>query len=222
MRHILRLLAVILALPFLYLAASVVLPLIPGPGPDYSGPPTRTIGLLQGPIHTDLLLPLTPDTRARFAFAEGAGVPISHPQAQWLILGWGSAAFYTTAGTFADITPMAVLTAALGDAAVIRLDVTGPLARLPNLRFLRLSERQYQALLTETAAAFASHTRLNHPGLTGHDAFFPAQGRFHAFNTCNVWLGQIFRAAGIPFALWTPTNWSVTLSLNWHLAGQSA
>lgn len=222
MRHILRLLAVILALPFLYLAASVVLPLIPGPGPDYSGPPTRTIGLLQGPIHTDLLLPLTPDTRARFAFAEAAGVPITHPDAQWLVLGWGSAAFYTTAGTYADITALAVLTAAAGDNAVIRLGAMGELYPWPNLRFLRLSERQYQALLAEVTAAFASHTPLNHPGFTGDDAFFPAHGHFHALNTCNVWLGQTFRAAGIPFGLWTPANWSVTLSLNWHLADQSA
>ena len=75
MRRTLRLLTLLLAIPLLYLAASLALPLIPGPGPDHSGPPTRIIGLIQGPIHTDILFPLTPDTRARFAFAEAAGVP---------------------------------------------------------------------------------------------------------------------------------------------------
>lgn len=220
MRHAFRLLVLSLALPLLYLAASVILPLIPGPGPDYSGPPAHTIGLLQGPIHTDILFPLTPEVRTRFAFAEGAGVPVNHPQAEWLLLGWGSAGFYTTAGTYADITTSAVLTAATGDDAVIRLDVFGPLNPLPNLRFLELSERQYQTLLTQTTAAFASQTPLDHPGFTGTDAFFPAQGHFSGFRTCNVWLGETFRASGIPFGLWTPTNWSVTLSLDWHLSGQ--
>ena len=112
MRHALRLIALTLALPVFYLAASILLPLIPGPGPNLSGLPTHRIGLIQGPIHTDILFPLTPDTRARFGFAEPAGVPLNHPEAEWLVFGWGSAAFYTTAGTYADITASAVLTAA--------------------------------------------------------------------------------------------------------------
>ena len=214
MRRALRLIALTLALPVFYLLASVLLPLIPGPGSDLSGPATRQVGLLQGPIHTDILFPLTPETRARFAFAEAAGVPLNHPEAEWLVFGWGSAAFYTTAGTYADITASAVLTAATGDSAVIRLDALGPLPPLPNLRTLALSEAQFQALLDQTAAAFASQTRLDHPGFTGSDAFFPAHGHFHLFRTCNVWLGETLRASGIPFGLWTPANWSVTLSLD--------
>jgi uncharacterized protein (TIGR02117 family) len=209
------------ALPLLYFIASVALPLVPGPGPSHSGPLTRTIGLIQGPIHTDILIPLTPETRTRFAFAEAAGVPIMDPDARWLMLGWGSAAFYTSAGTYANITVSAVLTAGTGDDAVIRLDLTGPLSPMENLRFLRLSEAQFQALLSQTTAAFASETPLSHPGFTGSDAFFPAEGTFHALRTCNVWLGEVLRASGIPFGLWTPANWSVTLSLDWHLSSQS-
>lgn len=221
MRRALRLLVAVLALPMLYLVASVTLPHIPGPGPDLSGPPARQIGLLQGAIHTDILFPLTPETRARFGFAKAAGVPISHSDAEWLMLGWGSAGFYTTAGSYADISASALLTAATGDSSVLRLDVTGPLPPLPNLRFLSLSEAQYQALLAEVEATFASQIPLNHPGFTGSDAFFPAHGRFHALRTCNVWLGERLRAAGIPFGLWTPANWSIDLSVDWHLAGQS-
>lgn len=221
MRRALRLILLTLALPVLYLAASVILPLIRGPGPDLAGLPIYRIGLLQGPIHTDILFPLIPDVRARFAFAEQAGVPLNHPEAEWLVFGWGSAAFYTSAGTYADITASAVMTAASGDDAVVRLDVLGPLPPLENLRFLQLSEAQFQALLTESTAAIASQTKLNHPGFTGSDAFFPAQGHFHLFRTCNVWLGETLRASGIPFGLWTPANWSVTLSLTRHLSGQT-
>ncbi len=221
MRRALRFLALLLTLPLLYLAASVVLALIPGPGRDLGGPSAYTIGLLQGPIHTDILFPLTPEVRANFTFAEAAGVPVNNPEAQWLMLGWGSAAFYTTAGTYADITASTVIDAATGDNAVIRLDVTGPVVQMANLRFLHLSKAQFQALLTRSLAAFANETPLNHPGFTEYDAFFPATGRFHLFRTCNVWLGETFRASGIPFGLWTPANWSVTLSLDWHLAGQS-
>lgn len=221
LRAVIRILAATFGLAGVVLAATVLLPLIPGSGRDLSGPPARTIALIQGPIHTDILFPMTPDVRARFAFAEDAGVPVSHPGAKWLMLGWGSQAFYTTAGTYADITASAVFTAATGDDAVIRLDVTGPLGAAPNLRYLTLSEAQFQALLTQTAAAIVGTTALDHPGFTGSDAFFPATGRFHAFRTCNAWLGETLRASGIPFGLWTPANWSVTLSLDWHLSGQN-
>lgn len=221
MRRALRLLAALVTPPLLYLAASLLLPLFPGPGPDLSGPPARTIGLLQGPIHTDILIPLTPETRARFAFAEAAGVPVNHPDAQWLVFGWGSTAFYTTAGTYADITASAVLTAATGDSAVIRLDALGALPTMPNLRLLRLSGPQFRSLLARMTATFASETPSDRPGFTGSDAFFPAKGRFNLFRTCNVWLGETFRAAGIPFGLWTPANWSVSLALKWHLPDQA-
>lgn len=219
MRRILRLIGLTLAVPLLYLLASVVLPLVPGPGPDLSGPPAHTIGLLQGAIHTDILLPLTPETRARFAFAEAAGVPVGHPDAAWLLLGWGSSAFYTTTGTYADISASAVLTAATGDDAVIRLDVAGPLLPSESLRYLTLSDAQFQALLDQTTAAFASETPLDHPGFSEFDAFFPANGHFSALRTCNVWLGEVFRASGMAFGLWTPANWSVALSLDWHQGG---
>ena len=117
-------------------------------------------------------------------------------------------------------TASAVLTAATGDDAVIRLDAVSPLPEMDNLRFLDISDAQFQALLTQTTAALSSQTKLDHPGLTGSDAFFPARGRFHLFRTCNVWLGETLRASGIPFGLWTPANWSVTLSLN-RLHGQT-
>ncbi|MFM7442288.1 MAG: DUF2459 domain-containing protein, partial [Tabrizicola sp.] len=133
----------------------------------------------------------------------------------------GSAAFYTTAGTYADITAGAVFTAATGDTSVIRLDVTGHLTPAENLRFLNLSEAQFQALVANLLATFAAETAIDHQGFTQTDAFFPAKGRFHAFRTCNAWLGQTFRASGIPFGFWTPANWSINLALDWHLAKQS-
>jgi uncharacterized protein (TIGR02117 family) len=226
LRRALSTLAFIIALPLGYFAASLAGALIPGPGPDLQGPHAHTIGLIQGPIHTDILLPLTPDIRTRFAFAETAGVPLNDPRAAWLLVGWGAQGFYTTAGTYADITASAVLTAATGDASVLRLEALGPLPDMPNLTFLPLSDAQFQALLTTLNATFArdatsSPQLLDHPGFTPTDAFFHANGGFHAFRTCNVWLGQTLRAAGIPFGIWTPTTQSVNLSLWWNNLGQT-
>ena len=206
--------------------ASIAGALIPGPGPDLSGHPGRTIGLFQGPIHTDILLPLTSDIRARFAFAEASGVPLSDPRAAWLLVGWGAHGFYTTAGTYADITANAVFTAVTGDTSVMRVDALGPLLEMPQLTFVSLSEAQFMALLATLDGTFARDVTgaprpLDHPGFTPTDAFFHANGDFHMFRTCNVWLGETLRAAGIRFGIWTPTTQSVNLSLWWHDIGQT-
>ena len=52
------------------------------------------IGLIAGPIHYDLLLPLTPEIRSRFAFANKDGVAVDNPRAGWLFAGWGAREFY--------------------------------------------------------------------------------------------------------------------------------
>jgi hypothetical protein len=38
------------------------------------------------------------------------------------------------------------------------------------------------------------------PGLYGPSAFFAAQDRYHLFNTCNHWVGQLLALAGVPYA----------------------
>lgn len=200
----------------LYLTASVAGGLLPGPtarvdGP--AGPPVR-IGLIAGPLHYDVLLPLTPALRDRLAFAARAGVPVDHPGADWLLIGWGSRAFYTTAGSYADIAPGAVWTAATGDSAVMRLDVTGALPpQAPGIDWLDLTPGQARALTDELLGAITGTARIPDAGFTATDAFFPAAGRFHLLRTCNVWLGERLRRAGVPVGLWTPTPFSLRLSL---------
>jgi hypothetical protein len=72
------------------------------------------VGLVAGPVHYDFLLPLIGAVRDRFAFAEQADVPVRHPDAKWLIVGWGARGFDTSTVTLADIAPGTVLRAAVG------------------------------------------------------------------------------------------------------------
>ena len=49
---------------------------IPGQHADLTAGSDVLIGLARAPIHYDFLLPMSPDLRARYGFAEAAGVPI--------------------------------------------------------------------------------------------------------------------------------------------------
>ena len=80
----------------------------PGPLGRVATPGEARIGLVPGPIHTDILLPLTPVLRRDFAFLVRRGLPVDDPRARWLVVGWGAAEFHTSAGRYQDIRAGAV------------------------------------------------------------------------------------------------------------------
>ena len=226
MRRLIRLATALLLLPLLYFAAAGLGALVPGKHANLPLGHDVTIGLLRGPIHYDLLLPLSPELRAHFGFADAAGVPIYNPSAEWLLVGWGARGFYTTVGGYTDLNPTAVWDGMTGDDTVMHLDVAGHFTDLPGLTTLALSQQQFAALLDRIDDSFlhdqtGAVIRLPTPGLGTHDAFFAAKGHFNLLNTCNVWVGETLRAAGVPFGVWTPTPQSVALALRRFTAAQS-
>jgi len=221
LRRLIRLLTAIICLPLIYFAAASLGAVLPGARAEIAPGTEHLIGLVRGPIHYDFLLPLSPELRERYGFAAAAGVPVDHPNAEWLLLGWGAAGFYSTVGSYADLNAFALLRGVLGDSAVMHLDVAGDVSQIDGIAYLTLSEPQMQALLEVIDASFQrdqTGTPLVLPQQLGdHDAFFAAKGRFNLLHTCNDWVGETLRAAGVPFGIWTPTPQAVALSLGWHV-----
>lgn len=202
----------------LYMLLAVVGAFFPALRDDV-GPPgdDHLILLADGPIHYDILLPATPEIREVFAFAADAGVPIDAPGVEWLSVGWGSRAFYTTTGDYSEISLAAIWTAVNGDAAVMRLDVLGALAEHPQLRAVRVSTPQLEVMSAKIRNDLPDKPEaLPIPGFSDTDAFFPARGTFSLLRTCNVWVGDMMQGAGLDFGIWTPTPFAVTLALWWH------
>lgn len=175
-----------------------------GTPPEGGGP---TVWLLPGPIHTDLIIPMTPAARDTFDFLRDDGLP----EGDWLILGWGAREFYTTVGTYADLEAGAVWSAVTGDSSVMRVLPIGPFTPQGDMTRLDLSDRQFAALLAAIRTGFAGDEpeRLPGPGLGTRDVFYAGAGRFHLLRTCNVWVGEVLRAADIRVGLWTPFTWSL-------------
>ena len=219
-RFLIRAATAVVCLPLLYFGAGFVGAVIPGTHVDLAPGTDVLIGLARAPIHYDFLLPMSPALRARYGFASAAGVPVDAPDAEWLLVGWGSEAFYTSAATYADMKPGAVWTAITGDKAVLHLDVAGDVSGVDGIEYFTLSDAQYQALLAsletnfqrdQTGAPLPLSAHFN-----DHDAFFAAKGDFSLLYPCNAWVGETLRAAGVPFGIWTPTPQAVELSLRWH------
>lgn len=217
-----RRLAIGLAAPFLivalWLGAGLAGALLPGQRASFDGPPVVEIALVGTAIHYDLLLPLTPDLRRRFGFAAAAGVAIAAPEADWLLVGWGARDFYMTAGSYSDVPLGAVAKAVVGDESVIRLEALGPVApeHFPGARRVRLTAEGYRALLTRLDRDLGPRRLVRAPGLASQDAFFAGRGGFSALRTCNVWVGEVLREAGVHLGGWTPTPQALRLSLWWN------
>lgn len=172
--------------------------------------------LIAGPIHYDILLPNDTETRADFAFLTEAGTPLHSEYVQWLAVGWGSHAFYTSAGRYSDIRAGVIWRAVMGDAAVIRFEIYGevPLDHV-DVHRLKISQVQLDLLRANILADLNGHTAIPDVGFSDTDVFYPAIGRFHLFQTCNVWVGRQMRAAGVDFGRWTPLPISISVALNW-------
>lgn len=217
-----RRLAIGLAAPFLLVAlwfgAGLAGALLPGQHARFDGPPAVEIALVGTAIHYDLLLPLTPDLRRRFGFAAAAGVAITAPEADWLLIGWGAREFYMSAGSYREVPLGAVARAVMGDESVIRLEAWGKVApeRLPGARKVRLTAAGYRALLARLDRDLGSRRLVRAPGLAARDAFFAGRGGFSALRTCNVWVGEVLREAGLRLGGWTPTPQALRLSLWWN------
>ena len=212
-RRAVRLLLWAVAGPVLYLVAAAIGALVPHPDATQQGAGDEVqVGLLFGPIHVDFLLPADDATRAALAPFVAAGVPVDDPRVAHLIVGWGAWEFYTTAGTFADITPRATWRAVTGDASVLRADVVGPLPdgfRPPSVTLRRAA---YDDLLAAIAAS-ATGAPVPGAGHTATDGFLEAHGRFHILRTCNTWIADMLAAAGVDIGAWTPTPYAVRIGL---------
>ncbi|MGN7806612.1 TIGR02117 family protein [Ensifer sp. 22521] len=186
-----------------------------------AGAGTTRILVLLGPIHTDIAVPLTEETRARFGFIEAAGVSLNHPQAQWLIFGWGGRSFYLETPTWSELKAMPVFKALTLDRSVMHVDIAGRIVEpQASVASFELDAAGYERLLGFIAESFIRDAGTVVPvdgfSYNGNDRFFEAEGRFNALFGCNTWTARALREAGLRTGLWNPVPPSLGLSLRIH------
>lgn len=182
-------------------------------------PQTRRILVISNTIHTDIAIPTGPDSTAAFAELEATGLPIQHPDARWLLFGWGGRSFYLETPTLADIKPGPLFRALTLDRSVMHVDVIGELVdNSPNVTTIELSEEAYAALLKSIARSFARIDGKVLP-IEGYafgtvDKFYEAEGAFNMLLGCNTWTARMLRDAGISTGLWNAIPPSLVASLH--------
>lgn len=220
------LLAVLGVVGFLLAAAAgAVLPRsdvaqVNGKQEDFSGGEV-TIYLLSGLLHTDIVVPANELVLERFPQLRETRLPMDHPALENLAFGWGSRAFYTTAGSYSDIRFSTAWRAATGDTSVMRVVAMPILQAQENIREIHLNQNAFERLLEAIAAGFrrsASGDTIYLPqhSIGGADVFFAGEGDFNLVYPCNRWTADALARAGIATGRWTPTTYSLLWSIDWH------
>jgi uncharacterized protein (TIGR02117 family) len=182
---------------------------------------TETIYLLTGTLHADFVIPAALINKGEFDFLKETKLPLDHPNLRYLAFGWGSKAFYTTAGSYSDITLSAVAKAVSGDQSVMRVVALGEIdTNSPDIIQLSVSKEQLAALVQFVHDSFQKSARgkpqqLSQASIGPNDVFYEGVGDFNIFHPCNQWVNLGLRKTGIEVGRWTPTTHSLRHSLEY-------
>lgn len=219
-RRPLRWLAAVLLTAILCVAAGTFVPrpLWPVAKAGTAVGETHRILVLSNPIHTDIAIPVTAETLARFPFLSESGMPVAHPDARWLIFGWGGRAFYIETPAWSDLKPVPLFKGLTLDRSVVHADVAGEIIEpAEHIASFEIGTKGYQRLLSFIEASFATVdgriAAIPDAGYGENDRFFEANGWFSALRGCNTWTAKALREAGLQTGWWNPLPVLLSVSL---------
>jgi len=202
-----RLLTLLIALPALYLLAALAGSLIPANRGWTEPRQGTTVYLAANGIHTDIVMPVKAQGLDWGPLLPKSDFAAPDPQARWIAFGAGEQRVYLNTPTWWDLTPRTIWSALAGGREVIHAEyVTNPLYAE---RQIRLRPDEYRRLWAAVRAGFELDARgrprrIDHAGYGPADAFYRADGKANAARTCNNWVAERLRLAGVKVSAWPP------------------
>ena len=197
----------VLALPALYLVASLIGSLVPVNRGWEEAERGTTIYIADNGIHADIIMPVRAHGLDWAPLFPARDFAAADPTARWIAFGSGEERVYLNTPTWWDLTPRTVSSALGGGRQVMHVEyVSSPTYAV---REIRLRPEEYRRLWAAIRADFLLDRRgriqrIDHPGYGCCDAFYRAPGKHSALRTCNTWAAKWLRLAGVETSLWPP------------------
>jgi len=212
-------LALAVLLGGLYVGTAEVLSHMPGGGRPPTPDGAYVVHVTTNGVHVDLWLPVRTDV---VDWSEWIPPVVPLAARTHASFGWGDRSFYTQVPTWSDLTPGVALRGALlpSPTAMRVASRSRPRRELLGVDVfaIGLEREEYAALVEYVRGSFrldadGAPLLIDHPGYTDRDRFFEGRGSYHLFRTCNEWVSDGLRAAGIEAPAWTPFERNVLMGL---------
>ncbi|MEX1003562.1 MAG: TIGR02117 family protein [Crocinitomicaceae bacterium] len=194
----------IVSLLVIYVMIVLVGALIPHQGDGQFGKLTRIYVQSNG-VHTDIWMPIATqlvDWETLFKTKEQPG-----SEQKYISFGWGDRAFYIETPRWSDLTlPIAFEAAFLRTPCAMHIDYSRAAPEEnEQCAGVYLSEESYESLAAYIRESFKTKAgeAILIPGASyyGHDRFYEAKGSYHLFNSCNNWINEGLKVAGLRTAV---------------------
>lgn len=170
-------------------------------------PDAVTVIVTTNGVHTTIAMPLNgPDMDWSDTFPTTDTADPFRPYTH-VAVSWGEKAVFLNTPTWADLSPLTVLRiVGLGGEPLYHVEFWVRPAPSPDFRPLRISREQYRRLVRAIVRDLPppGPGRRAYGGYAEHDVFYDARGSYTAYATCNEWIGETLRMAGIRTGAWTP------------------
>jgi uncharacterized protein (TIGR02117 family) len=185
--------------------------------PASEGEPVAIYVVTNG-FHTDIVVPTLSEAKDWRPLLQASPITRQSLDAPWLAFGWGSQAAYTQLGTLADLSVGLVLRAVAFDRSVVHVQPVAAILPGGDARRFTVTDAGYRRLVAHIERSLQSGgdgSPIALPDVTHGtgDAFLRGRDRFWLLRSCNVWVGEALRKAGLPVGLWTPLAQSLMWSL---------
>lgn len=197
--------------PMIYMVMVLVGAAIPVNNTDITHNPDLKIYLVSNGMHTDIVVP------ARTAIIDWTQiVKPEHTLSKqenynYVSFGWGDLGFYANTPRWEDLTLDTGFKALfLKSPSAVHATFLPAVIENEDTKTLYIENEQYRMLAEYIKNTFEYDEENNAsqpvPGLhySHDDAFYRARGSLHLFNTCNTWVNNGLKEAGLRACLWTP------------------
>ena len=171
-------------------------------------------------VHTDFVLPTD---KIPFEWLEQINIGdfgFSKEELKYFGFGWGDRGFYIDTPSWAELKLSTAVTALFIPSPTLMHVKAFDQVPSENKKFVKLTltSVQFTNLCNHIWDSFSkinnnTITLLTNKGYTPNDNFYVACGSYHMFNTCNFWVNNGLRKAGVRTSIWTPVDRGVFYQL---------
>lgn len=207
---------VFLALLALYLVIALV-GLIPVNNDFKPTPDGVEIVVVSNGVHADFVLPVRNSVVDWTEHLSPGDFDGDVSGATHVVLGWGNKEFYVDIPTWSDVRAGTVFRALFWPSETcMHVELVDGRPLVPGAKKASISLDQYRRLVDHILGSFrrdedGRFVLIEDAAYGNQDAFYQATGAYHAFNTCNCWVGRGLSRAGVRTGWFTPLPGTVSL-----------